>query len=359
LFEYENMPKRIPPYVGIVVEFVASIFISAAVFFVSSFVFFLNGFESFILGITIFVAWRIIAIWLRHEKSLTSLEASSKEQASLRVRKGKIKSELLDIFFNFEEVSQEYTADHFIVKLYETKIDNINTDLASIRDGEWVKIETNIFRRYPKIIFNIPKDDDNSYFYATASCGEGTKWFSTGEGASYLKNIHMKIKKKNIKRLFIYDSDNPITKHDEICFQLHKNNDYEIKKIERDVIDDIFAGIHDLDILNDFGIYGKNFVWEKMPNSNILKRGNLSIDPQKISAYTDAFNKAWEESQPIQIDDENIIHHCEGIKRFDKLRDLITVWDREHPNCPPTQTATPSTHKTGIFKKILRKLSRQ
>ncbi|MCL1976517.1 MAG: hypothetical protein FWG55_00155 [Candidatus Bathyarchaeota archaeon] len=311
-----------------VFEVLFSILWSIIVFVVSSVLFSLNEFNSLILSLTIFIGWRIIVIWLRHEKSLDAFEELLAEQKVLRDRKGKIKSTLLNVSFNWDNLAEGFSSKKpFIVDLYDEKIVDINTELESINNGGWIPVEPDIFRRYPYILSPL-KDDKNNYFYALSNFSE-IKWFSSEDGASYLLNIDDKINdKSNIKRLFILndgDKDNPIV---QIFFQLHKNSGYKINGISWKKMAAAFAGFKTSERPSGFGIYGQEIIWKNMEGRGLY--GELSVNPEKIKMYTDAFNKAWDATKEETPHISPEIMSCCINKKLEDLSDVIALYKQKN-----------------------------
>jgi len=312
----------------------------------------LTGFESFIFGITIFVSWRIVAIWLRHEKSLDTLEKSVNIQFSIRQYSDEMRSVLLNLNYNYESVEKKYIQSNpFVVKLYGQRIRNINNALYSINNDndDWFAFGTDIFRRFPSIIFGtrtIPEENAN-YFCAIEFLGESAKWFISAEGEAYLKHIDTYIQNKEmIKRIFIYNPADERLCEDCICIQLHKNSKYGVKAITVKAVKTFFEEGEN-PIQNDFAIYSNNFVWEKTSNlwektSKIveIQRGRMSVNPDKIQIYKDIFDKLWKLQETPQVICNQCIEHCKD-KHIEDLHELVDNWKREHINnkyCRNTQT---------------------
>jgi|GEM_PF-7058431 len=237
-----------------IAEFAISITISIIISAVSAHYFTL--FERLLFGTAFFIAWRIIFIWYRYEQTLTELE----NQAVLRKNRERIKESFLDTTCNFENVSDTYkTSNPFIVNLYSRKLDTINSALYSIHKDGCFEFETDIFRRFPDVLFTPSTEkEEANHFYAVGSCSETTNWFCSAEGDAYLTHIHESIKGKEktetrnkkwaIRRIFICDDKKERTDADNICIQLHLNSGYEVRTITRRKIEAFFHGTGDYPI---------------------------------------------------------------------------------------------------------------
>ena len=316
-------------------EFVASITISIIIGMVSSL--YLSLFEGLIFGTAFFIAWRIIFIWHKYEETLNALE----EQTVIRANRERIKESFLDTTCVFEAVSDMYkTSNPFIVNLYSRKLDSINSVLHDIKKDGCFEFETDVFRRFPDILFTSPTDKDikdkTNHFYAIGSCGESTKWFTSAEGDAYITHIHESIKGREngdstdtewaIKRIFICDDNNQErSDEDNICIQLYLNSEHEIRTIARRKIKAFFDGTGDYPIKNDFAVYRKNFAWEKTPQHGELKRGKMSVRADRIEKYISVFNAAWNRATPLKSVGSKYAEHCKD-KDIRDLHEMLEKW---------------------------------
>jgi hypothetical protein len=347
-------------------EFVASITISIIIGIISSL--YLSLFEGLIFGTAFFIAWRIIFIWYKYEKTLTALE----EQTVIRANRERIKESFLDTTCVFEDVSDLYKKSNpFIVNLYSRKLDSINSVLHDIKKDGCFEFETDVFRRFPDILFTPPTDKDlkekTNHFYAIGSCGESTKWFTSAEGDAYITHIHESIKGKEnpengkdkenkvsvdknwkIKRIFICDDNNTeLSDEDNICIQLYLNSGHEIRTIARRKIKAFFDGTGDYPIKNDFAVYRKNFAWEKTPQQGELKRGKMSVRTDRIEKYIFVFNAAWARAISLDRVDSKYYEHCKG-KDIRDLHEMLEKWAKENcpKKCQPVNPASATTATT-------------
>lgn len=134
---------------------------------------------------------------------------------------------------------------------------------------------------------------------------------------TYLKMSYSYLKEgriRNVRRLFVYEK---IEELDFILFnlllRLHQNSGFQIKVIAFDTFMAHFKREH---LSDDFGIYGKHFVFEN--NMNSLNGEELfcgfNVNPNRINEYTECFNLVWGIAYEIQFD--NGIDHVE---KFDNI----------------------------------------
>ncbi len=177
----------------------------------------------------------------------------------------------------------------------------------NIDKEDYIQLSKSIFKVFDK------RDDD--YFYTISRSDKSSiEWFFDINKMSntYLKMAYSCLKDgkiKNVKRLFIFE------KLDDLNFillnlllRLHQNSDFEIKLIS---IDTFMAHFKKEHLSDDFGIYGRHFVFENNLNSfngeELFCGFNVNLN--RINEYTECFNLVWEIAYGVQFD--NNIEHIE------------------------------------------------
>lgn len=178
---------------------------------------------------------------------------------------------------------------------------------------DYIQLSKSIFKVFDK------REDD--YFYTISRSDKSSiEWFFDINKMSntYLKMAYSYLKDgkiNNVKRLFIYEKMDDLNfRLFNLLLRLHQNSNFEIKLIP---VDTFMAHLKREHLSDDFGIYGKHFVFEN--NSNSLNGVELfcgfNVNSDRISEYTECFNLVWGISYNVQFDD--------NIEYVEKINDLI------------------------------------
>lgn len=180
---------------------------------------------------------------------------------------------------------------------------------------DYIQLSKSIFKVFDKKNFD--------YFYTISQSNKSSiEWFFNINKMSntYLKMAYSYLKErriKSVKRLFVFE------KMDDLNFillnlllRLHQNSNFEIKLITIDTYKAHFRREH---LSDDFGIYGKHFVFEN--NINSLNGEELfcgfNVNQDRIEEYTECFNLVWGIAYEIQFDnDVDHVEKCDNIIKF-------------------------------------------
>ena len=319
-----------------------------------------NIVETIIFTVIAFIGCPLLFTWFKFDDIMPEIVETIKNESkvhddnldeikdTLKLHAKKCKNDktnvqlFMDLPQNFGMVSDKYegTKSAFIVELYREKCITISNALGFIKDKEWFKIDTDMFRRYKSKVFvyaKTPEEKKEDYFCGVTYCGAPLGWFISSDGRTYIERIDATVreeeivnneKKRAIKRVFIYDPNEEITFADWIFIQLHKNSNYQIKMF---TINSAEASLEENDEMDmDFAVYRKSFVWKKMPNAQNPKEGLMSVHHQHIQEYIRKFDEIWKQPPDDIPVPRDIVTHC-GRKPITKLQDVLNDYKRAHP----------------------------
>jgi len=292
-----------------------------------------NDFEMAVFSLITFIACQVFFTWYNSvdimpeiDERMYGLETVIKGHAQ-ECKDTKTKVHLfITLAKNFGLVSDKYSDQNnmdssFVAKLYKAKLDKIEVALGNVKGGKDFEFDTDIFRRFSQIVFDTPIVDNVDYFYSTAYCGDPFYWFTSKEGEAYLLHIDDNViarenaphnpkihNKRKIKRIFIYKGTiRDITIKDWIFIQLHINSEYQVKLMNDRTYETKLA---EQDTKNAFGLYRKNFMWQKPADKE--KTGKMSVNPDTIKEFTKIFNDLWDAPECIDLPKmaPEIQEHC-------------------------------------------------
>jgi len=295
-----TLKSALPKIVDIIVSII-SLFAVPVIF---HYVLDLSWFENILTGVLVFLIWRIVVIY--HENSeikrvLLEGNASIEKLHSITVNRKIPNDNLADIaaLYNKLNESGKYT---FFVKWYKSDIAKLKENLENTQQQEYVKFAAYKLQDEAHPIYQVFDGKNNDSWCAPCTC-EGIHWWLNPYGKSFVDFIQKNVKNKKIKsvrRVFIYRSEDEL-RHPLVllCFALHKNEVYNFRVISQDDYDDIFKEKNtDGSYSKDFGLYGKEFVWEttKGYDEHEVILGNFSMNKNRVKVYRDIFESLWKKA---------------------------------------------------------------
>lgn len=227
---------------------------------------------------------------------------------------------LLLISNNIMKLSvDEKQENNIFVNFYIDKLKSIANKIDKSFNSGKFDIDYNMDRedyfQLSKSIFKVFNKGNHDYFYTISQSDTiSIEWFFDINRMSntYLKMTYSYLKEgriKSVRRLFVYEkiTDLEFTLLN-LLLRLHQNSGFEIKLISTETFKAHFKREH---LSNDFGIYGKHFVFEN--NTNSLNGEEFfcgfNVNLNRIDEYTECFNLVWGISYKVQFD--NSIEHVE------------------------------------------------
>lgn len=198
---------------------------------------------------------------------------------------------------------------NFYIDKLQTMADKIDRSFQLGKFEIDYNMDKEDYTQLSKSIFKVFNGSNDDYFFTISRSNKSSiEWFFDLNKMSntYLKMAYSYLKEEKIKevrRLFVYEEFEDLNnKLLNLLLQLHKNSEFKIKIIS---IDTFMAHFKKEHLSDDFGIYGKHFIFEN--NLNGLNGEELfcgfNINSNRIDEYRECFELVWNISYEIQFND--------------------------------------------------------
>lgn len=238
----------------------------------------------------------------------------------------KINSDLKDISIGLDTIVDRFSNDLFS-PWYITKIQDLSQHIKHTLESETFYFDTSLIREQDRM-FRVFNSDNDGFFFAT-STRETLAWSLETDGDDFMKELHNNYSSgniKDIKRIFIYNKSSELSElFIQLWFTLHIQSGYHIKTIDKDYFNSLLSNYRDRSLSSDFGIYGKHFVWETMPNEKLsIEYGQICVNDEKIEKYTHLFEKVWIHSEEIVLNlNDEVKNEVENLQ-IDSFRRVVS-----------------------------------
>lgn len=210
--------------------------------------------------------------------------------------------------FAFDGKQENNIFINFYIDKLQTIADKIDKSFHSGKFEIDYNMDKEDYTQLSKSIFRVFNGMNDDYFFTISRSDKSSiEWFFDLNKMSntYLKMAYSYFKEgkiKEVRRLFVYDElENLNNKLLNLLLQLHKNSEFKIKIISIDTFKAHFKKEH---LSDDFGIYGKHFIFEN--NLNDMNGEELfcgfNINSDRINEYRECFELVWNISYKIQFD---------------------------------------------------------
>lgn len=142
-------------------------------------------------------------------------------------------------------------------------------------------------------------DVSEDFFWATFA-PENIAWFQTASGDLFLKAIDSALASRRIteaRRLLLYRDVQELDSHAvALCVKLHEMSNHSVRILPlADYQETVRAAAHKTyRLAEDFGVYGRHYVWETAIETNgLLASGYVNYAPDVVSRYIATYEKLW------------------------------------------------------------------